>query len=82
MRLSVLNADDGRRRCAGVASGRTSGNRIELLVIGKGARAGAAGLPGTILSRRPAGTGIPVPRTWLPPAFPSAPMEPSGHVGP
>ena len=56
--------------------------RIELLVIGKGARAAAASLPGRILSRRPAGTGIPVPSTWLPPAFPSAPMEPSGHGGP
>jgi hypothetical protein len=57
-------------------------NRIELLVIGKGARTAAAGLPGTILSRRPASLDIPVASTWPPPAFPPAPAEPSGHVGP
>jgi len=57
-------------------------NRIELLVIGKGARAAAATLPGTILSRRPVDMDIPVPSTWLPPVFPPAPVEPPGHVGP
>lgn len=50
--------------------------KIELLVTGKGTKAGAAGLPGTILSRRPAGIDAPVPNTWLLPVFPPAPLRP------
>lgn len=55
-------------------------NRIEFLVTGKRAVATAAAVAGTILSRRPSGTNIPMPSTWRPPVFPSAPVEPSGHL--
>lgn len=50
--------------------------RIELLVTGRGAKAGAAGLPETILSRRSVGIDVPVPNTWLPPASPPARLKP------